>query len=139
MAVVGGGGQAELAVVHERALMPVPDALGWPEAGGFPEVFTTAHDAIFSQAGLGAGEHLLVHGGARGVGGDDQPDMDQRQWIRHRLRMGELHRSARRRNGLQGRRDCHWNQVLTVVQNSGSTTTAPVAPGGLRIVAIGGN
>ena len=68
MAVVGGGGQAELAIVHERAAMPVPDALGWPRAGGFPEVFTTAHDAIFSQAGLKAGEHLLVHGAAGGVG-----------------------------------------------------------------------
>jgi NADPH:quinone reductase len=68
MAIVGGGGQAELAVVHERAAMPVPDALDWPQAGGFPEVFTTAHDAVFSQAGLGAGEHLLVHGGAGGVG-----------------------------------------------------------------------
>jgi NADPH2:quinone reductase len=68
MAVVGGGGQAELATVHERAAMPVPDALDWPAAGGFPEVFTTAHDAIFTQAGLGAGERLLVHGAAGGVG-----------------------------------------------------------------------
>jgi NADPH:quinone reductase-like Zn-dependent oxidoreductase len=68
MAVVGGGGQAELALVHERAAMPVPDALDWPAAGGFPEVFTTAHDALFSQAKLKAGERLLVHGGAGGVG-----------------------------------------------------------------------
>ncbi|MGB2709980.1 MAG: zinc-binding dehydrogenase, partial [Conexibacter sp.] len=68
MAIVGGGGQAELAVVHERVLMPVPDALDWPAAGGFPEVFTTAHDALFTQAGLGAGERLLVHGAAGGVG-----------------------------------------------------------------------
>jgi NADPH:quinone reductase len=68
MAVVGGGGQAELAVVHERAAMPVPDAIDWPQAGGFPEVFTTAHDAVFTQAGLRPGEHLLVHGGAGGVG-----------------------------------------------------------------------
>lgn len=68
MAIVGGGGQAELAVVHERVLMPVPDALDWPQAGGFPEVFTTAHDALFTQAGLGPGERLLVHGGAGGVG-----------------------------------------------------------------------
>jgi NADPH2:quinone reductase len=68
MAVVGGGGQAELAVVHERAAMPVPDGLDWPEAGGLPEVFTTAHDAVFTQAGLRPGEHLLVHGGAGGVG-----------------------------------------------------------------------
>jgi NADPH2:quinone reductase len=68
MAVVGGGGQAELAVVHERTAMPVPDPLDWPQAGGLPEAFTTAHDAIFSQAGLRPGEHLLVHGAAGGVG-----------------------------------------------------------------------
>ena len=68
MAVVGGGGQAELAVVHERGAMPVPEALDWPRAGGLPEVFVTAHDALFSQAGLRPGEHLLVHGGAGGVG-----------------------------------------------------------------------
>lgn len=68
MAIVGGGGQAELAVVHERQLMPVPDVLEWPQAGGFPEVFTTAHDALFTQAGLRAGERLLVHGAAGGVG-----------------------------------------------------------------------
>jgi len=68
MAIVGGGAQAELAVVHERELMPVPDALDWAAAGGFPEAFTTAHDALFTQAGLGPGERLLVHGGAGGVG-----------------------------------------------------------------------
>jgi putative PIG3 family NAD(P)H quinone oxidoreductase len=68
MAVVAGGGQAELATVHERAAMPVPDALDWVQAGGFPEVFTTAHDALFTQAGLEPGERLLVHGGAGGVG-----------------------------------------------------------------------
>jgi putative PIG3 family NAD(P)H quinone oxidoreductase len=66
--LVGGGGQAELAVVHERVAMPVSGRLDWPEAGGFAEVFTTAHDALFTQAGLGAGERLLVHGGAGGVG-----------------------------------------------------------------------
>jgi NADPH:quinone reductase-like Zn-dependent oxidoreductase len=68
MAIVGGGGHAELAVVHERAAMPVPEPLDWPAAGGLPEVFTTAHDALFSQAGLRPGEHLLVHGAAGGVG-----------------------------------------------------------------------
>jgi NADPH:quinone reductase len=68
MAVVGGGAQAELATVHERGVMPVPDGVDWPAAGGLPEVFTTAHDAIFSQAALRPGEHLLVHGAAGGVG-----------------------------------------------------------------------
>ena len=68
MAVVGGGAQAELALVHERAAMPVPDGVDWPQAGGLPEVFTTAHDAIFTQAELRPGEHMLVHGAAGGVG-----------------------------------------------------------------------
>ncbi len=68
MAIVGGGAQAELAVVGERLLMPVPEGLDWSHAGGLPEVFTTAHDAIFSQAGLLSGERLLVHGAAGGVG-----------------------------------------------------------------------
>jgi NADPH:quinone reductase len=68
MAIVGGGGQAELAVVHERQLMPVPAVLDWPAAAGLPEVFTTAHDALFTQAQLRPGERLLVHGGAGGVG-----------------------------------------------------------------------
>jgi NADPH:quinone reductase-like Zn-dependent oxidoreductase len=54
--------------VHERVAMPVPDELEWDAAGGAPEVFTTAHDALFPQAELTVGERLLVHGGAGGVG-----------------------------------------------------------------------
>jgi putative PIG3 family NAD(P)H quinone oxidoreductase len=68
MAIVGGGAQAELATVHERQLMPVPAGLEWAAAGGLPEVFTTAHDAIFTQADLRSGERVLVHGAAGGVG-----------------------------------------------------------------------
>jgi NADPH:quinone reductase-like Zn-dependent oxidoreductase len=68
MAVVGGGAQAELAVLHEREAMPVPDRLDWVQAGGLPETFTTAHDALFTQAGLAPGDRLCVHGAAGGVG-----------------------------------------------------------------------
>ena len=68
MGIVGGGAQAELAVVHERQLMPVPENIELVPAGAIPEVFTTAHDAIFTQAGLRPGERLLVHGAAGGVG-----------------------------------------------------------------------
>jgi NADPH:quinone reductase len=68
MAVVAGGGQADLAVVHERLAMPVPSGWDWPTAGGFPEAFTTAHDALFTQCGLTLGERVCVHGGAGGVG-----------------------------------------------------------------------
>ena len=68
MGIVGGGGQAELALVHERIAMPVPDELDWTAAGGVPEAFSTAHDALFTQARLTVGERLLVHGAAGGVG-----------------------------------------------------------------------
>jgi NADPH:quinone reductase-like Zn-dependent oxidoreductase len=68
MAIVSGAAQAELALVHERVAMPVPNALDWPQSGGFPETFTTAHDALFTQCGLGSGERVLVNGAAGGVG-----------------------------------------------------------------------
>ena len=68
MAVIGGGAQAELTRVDESHALAVPDGLPWPEAGGFPEVFWTAHDALFTQAALRAGERVLVSGAAGGVG-----------------------------------------------------------------------
>jgi NADPH:quinone reductase-like Zn-dependent oxidoreductase len=68
MAVVAGGGQAERAVVHERHLLPIPESVPWDQAGGFPEVFTTAFDALFTQCGLQVGEAVCVHGAAGGVG-----------------------------------------------------------------------
>jgi NADPH2:quinone reductase len=68
MGIVGGGAQAELLTLNERLLMPVPQSLDWAQAGGLPEVYTTAHDALLDQAELRSGERLLVHGGAGGVG-----------------------------------------------------------------------
>ncbi len=68
MAVVSGGAQAELCVLDESLAMPVPDALAGPAAGGFPEVYSTAHDALFTQAGLKMGERVCIHGAAGGVG-----------------------------------------------------------------------
>ncbi|MGH9090656.1 MAG: zinc-binding dehydrogenase [Acidimicrobiales bacterium] len=68
MGLVGGGGQATAAMVDETAAMAVPPGTGWPEAGGFPEVFATAHDALFTQGGLALGERVLVTGAAGGVG-----------------------------------------------------------------------
>lgn len=68
MALTAGGGQAELAVVHERIAMPIPEGVDVVEAGGFPEVFTTAHDALFTQCGLQMGERACIHGAAGGVG-----------------------------------------------------------------------
>lgn len=68
MALLGGGGQAELVAVHHTHVLPVPDNLSWEQAGGFMEVFATAHDALFTQAHLRDGERLLVNGAAGGVG-----------------------------------------------------------------------
>jgi NADPH:quinone reductase-like Zn-dependent oxidoreductase len=42
--------------------------VSWAQAGGFPENYTTAHDALFTQCGLGMGERVCVHGAAGGVG-----------------------------------------------------------------------
>jgi NADPH:quinone reductase len=68
MALVAGGGQAELAAVDSRHVLPVPESLDWPQAGGVMEAYATAYDALFSQAELKAGERLLVNGAAGGVG-----------------------------------------------------------------------
>src|SRR5204862_175403 len=66
--IVGGGGLADRVVVHERHVVGVPDRLDDREAAAVPEAFLTAHDAIVTQAGLGAGDVLLVNGANGGVG-----------------------------------------------------------------------
>jgi NADPH:quinone reductase-like Zn-dependent oxidoreductase len=68
MSITGGGAQAELAVVPEAIAMPVPEGIAWDQAGGFPEAFLTAHDALFTQAQLRAAERVLISGAAGGVG-----------------------------------------------------------------------
>jgi len=68
MTIVGGGAQATMAVVDESHALRVPESLSWAEAGGFPEVFFTAFDALFSQGELALGERVLVSGAAGGVG-----------------------------------------------------------------------
>jgi len=68
MALVGGGGHAERIVVPAELLLPVPAGLSWPEAAGFPEAFSTAWDALVVQAGIRAGDRILVTGAAGGVG-----------------------------------------------------------------------
>ncbi len=67
MGLLGGGGYAEFAVTHEALALPVPVGLGWREAAAIPEVFITAFDAL-QQLELTAGERLLIHAAASGVG-----------------------------------------------------------------------
>lgn len=66
--LIGGGGQAEYVTVPENQLAPVPANLDWAEAAAVPEVFMTAHDALFTQCRLTSGEHVLIHAAGSGVG-----------------------------------------------------------------------
>src|SRR5205823_5237606 len=66
--LTGGGGHAEYLVAHEGTLARIPKALSWIQAGAVPEVFITAHDAMVTQAGVRAGETVLVHAVGSGVG-----------------------------------------------------------------------
>ncbi len=66
--LVGGGAHAEYLATDARAVARVPDGLSWPVAGASPEAYITAHDAMIVQAGLQAGERVLVHAVGSGVG-----------------------------------------------------------------------
>ena len=66
--IIGGGGQAELVTVPENHLARIPDNLSWSEAAAVPEVFMTAHDALFTQCGVMTGERVLIHAAGSGVG-----------------------------------------------------------------------
>ena len=66
--ITAGGAQAEYVVVPESHLAEIPDRLSFVEAAAIPEVFITAHDALFTQAHLEMGERLLVHAVGSGVG-----------------------------------------------------------------------
>jgi putative PIG3 family NAD(P)H quinone oxidoreductase len=67
MGIAGGEAQAEQVVAHERMLLPVPPSLGLEEAGGTPEAFLTAHDAMFTLGGLRPGWPVLIHAAGSGV------------------------------------------------------------------------
>src|SRR5213595_757907 len=67
-AITAGGAQAEFVIVPESNLARIPSELDWVQAGAMPEVFITAHDALFTRAGLHMGERVLIHAAASGVG-----------------------------------------------------------------------
>lgn len=66
--IAGGGAQAEYLAVNEDTLSPVPAGITWTDAAAVPEAFITAHDALVSQAGMRAGERVLIHAVGSGVG-----------------------------------------------------------------------
>jgi NADPH2:quinone reductase len=66
--ITAGGAQAEYVVVPESHLAEIPDGLSFEEAAAVPEVFVTAHDALFTQGALRTGERVLIHAVGSGVG-----------------------------------------------------------------------
>jgi putative PIG3 family NAD(P)H quinone oxidoreductase len=67
-ALVPGGGYAEYCVVHESNALPAPLGLSLVEAAAVPETFFTVWANLFQRAKLKAGETVLIHGGASGIG-----------------------------------------------------------------------
>jgi putative PIG3 family NAD(P)H quinone oxidoreductase len=68
MAVVTGGGYAELAAVPAGMAMRIPERLSYEQAAAIPEAFLTAYLNLFTLGRLQPGETVLVHAGASGVG-----------------------------------------------------------------------
>lgn len=68
MGLAGGGAQAEYILEPEGLLVEIPENLDFVQAAAIPEVFMTAHDALFTQAGLQMGERVLIHAAGSGVG-----------------------------------------------------------------------
>ncbi len=68
MGICAGAGMSTLLLAHERELVPVPSGMSLTDAAAIPEVFFTAYDALFVQAGLGMGQVALLHAVGSGIG-----------------------------------------------------------------------
>ncbi len=66
--IIGGEAQAEYLLIDESHVAMVPSDLTFAEAASVPEAFVTAHDAVYSIAGLTRNETLLIHAVGSGVG-----------------------------------------------------------------------
>src|SRR5439155_12943135 len=66
--ITAGQAQAEYLLTDERVIARIPENLSFVEAAAVPEVFITAHDAVFSQCDLQPNEWLLIHAVGSGVG-----------------------------------------------------------------------
>jgi putative PIG3 family NAD(P)H quinone oxidoreductase len=67
-ALLAGGGYAEFVAVPEGQVMPVPDAVELHHAAALPEVTCTVWSNLVMTADLSAGQVVLIHGGASGIG-----------------------------------------------------------------------
>ncbi|WP_153786400.1 NAD(P)H-quinone oxidoreductase [Pseudomonas sp. EMN2] len=68
LALVTGGGYAEYAVADERTTAHLPQGLSMIEAAALPETFMTVWVNLFQRGGFKAGDSILIHGGASGIG-----------------------------------------------------------------------
>ncbi len=66
--IVPGGAYAEYVKVKADQLMRIPENMTYEEAAGVAEVFLTAYQSLFYLAGIQAGNQVLIHAGASGVG-----------------------------------------------------------------------
>jgi NADPH:quinone reductase-like Zn-dependent oxidoreductase len=66
--IVPGGGYSSQIVTHQDLVVEVPETLSDEEAAAVPEAFMTAYDALVLQAEIQAGERVLIHAVASGVG-----------------------------------------------------------------------
>ena len=67
-ALLAGGGYAEFVAVPAGQVMPIPDGVPLDHAAGLPEVACTVWSNLMMTAHLSAGQLLLIHGGASGIG-----------------------------------------------------------------------
>jgi putative PIG3 family NAD(P)H quinone oxidoreductase len=67
-ALLAGGGYAEFVAVPAGQVMPIPDGVPLHHAAGLPEVACTVWSNLMMTAHLAAGQLLLIHGGASGIG-----------------------------------------------------------------------
>jgi NADPH:quinone reductase-like Zn-dependent oxidoreductase len=68
MAIATGGAYAEYALASTTAVAVKPERLSFEEAAGIPVVGETAWRSIVTVADVKAGQRVLIHGGAGGVG-----------------------------------------------------------------------
>jgi putative PIG3 family NAD(P)H quinone oxidoreductase len=153
MALLAGGGYAELVAVPATQLMPIPAGLSWTDAAAIPEVFLTAHDNLFTRGRLVAGESVLIHGGAGGVG-TAAIQLAQRAGARVLVTAGSAHKLERCRElgadaGINHREEDFPARVRELTDGRGADLILDVmgasylarnldalAPGG-RLVVIG--
>jgi putative PIG3 family NAD(P)H quinone oxidoreductase len=129
-ALLPGGGYAPWVVAPESLLIPVPDRLTLTEAAGIPEVFLTAHSALFWEGRAVPNEVVLIHAAASGVG-TAAIQLARRAGLRVLATAGGPHKTAAcRALGAELAVDRHTEDFATAIQAHLGDTPRHVGPGG---------